>query len=209
MPLDLTARAGALYPAVAEAAYRAGADAVGLVDLGAPRGVALRLDAIGIAYGDGRRLGDAAAPEQVAVTLVGRRPVPGRALPALVSRETVAPGALDALAEALDRVPAGALPLVTTAWALSELTLEGRARFLQRLGAAATHRTVAWVAIEGVGVAPGVPTMGDRPASGHGVVGLALLAHRSLRVEAVGRCWSRGRHLAWLAGDDPPGARDR
>lgn len=206
MPVDATARAGALYPAVAEAAHRAGARAVGLVDLGGPGGVALRLDTIGIGYSDGRRLGDAAAPEQVAVTLVGRRPVPGRALPAVVSGETVAPDALHALADALDRVPAGALPLVTTAWALSGLTLEGRARFLQRLDAAATHRTVAWVSLEGVGVAPGVPTLGDRPASGHSIVGVALLAHRTLRVEAVGRCWSRGRHLAWLAGggaDEP------
>ena len=198
MTVDTTPCAGALHPAVAEAAHRAGAEAVGVVDLGAPGGVALRLDAIGIGYGDGARRGDAAAPEQIEVALVGRRSVPERTLPRIASRETVAPDALEALAAALDRVPAGALPLVTTAWALSGLTLEGRTRFLQRLDAAATHRTVAWVSVEGVGVAPGVPTLGDRPASGHSIVGLALLEHRTLRVEAVGRCWSRGRHLAWL-----------
>lgn len=203
MPVDATACAGALHPAVAEAAHRAGADAVGLVDLGDPGGVALRLDTIGIAYGDGRRLGDPAAPEQVEVTLVGRRPVPGRPLPRVASRETVGPDTLDTLAGALDRVPTDALPVVTTTWVLSGLTLEGRARFLQRLDAAATHRTVAWVSVEGVGVAPGVPTLSDRPASGHSIIGLALLAHRSLRVEAVGRCWSRGHHLAWLADDVP------
>ena len=116
-----------------------------------------------------------------------------------MSRESVATDDLEALTAALDRVPVGVLPVVATTWALSALTLEGRARFLQRLDAAATHRTVAWVSVEGVGVAPGVPTLGDRPASGHSIIGLALLAHRSLRVEAVGRCWSRGRHLAWLA----------
>ena len=201
MPVDLTARAGALYPAVAEAAHRAGADALGLVDLGGPDGVALRLDAIGLRYSDGRRLGDPAAPEQVEVTLVGGRPVPGRPLPRIASREHVAPDDLDALTAALDRVPVGVLPVVTTTWVLSGLPPEGRARFLHRLDAAATHRTVAWVSVEGVGVAPGVPTLGDRPASGHSIVGLALLGHRSLRVEAVGRCWSRGRHVAWLAGD--------
>jgi hypothetical protein len=203
VPVDTIACAGALHPAVAEAAYRAGAEAVGLVDLGGPGGVALRLDAIGIAYSDGRRRGDPAAPAQVEVRLVGGRPVPGRPLPRVASRETVAPGTLEALADALDRVAAGVLPVVTTTWSLSGLTLEGRARFLQRLDAAATHRTVAWVSVEGVGVAPGVPTLGDRPASGHSIVGLALLAHRILRVEAVGRCWSRGRHLAWLADEGP------
>ena len=50
---------------------------------------------------------------------------------------------------------------------------------------------------------PACPRWATGPASGHSIVGLALLAHRSLRVEAVGRCWSRGRHLAWLADDGP------
>jgi hypothetical protein len=36
----------------------------------------------------------------------------------------------------------------------------------------------------GVGVAPAIPTLGDRRASGHSI---------------IGRCWSRGRLLAWLA----------
>jgi hypothetical protein len=48
--------------------------------------------------------------------------------------------------------------------------------------------------------APAVPTLGDRRASGHSIVGLALFGHSSLRAEAIGRCWSRGRLLAWLAG---------
>ena len=54
--------------------------------------------------------------------------------------------------------------------------------------------------MEGVGVAPAVPTFGDRPASGHSIIGLAMFGHSELRAEAVGRCWSRGRLLAWLAG---------
>jgi hypothetical protein len=108
--------------------------------------------------------------------------------------------AVDVLPEALDRVPAGALPVVTTTWALSQVPLESRLRFLQRLDAAATHRDVAWVSVEGVGVAPAVPTFGDRPASGHSVIGVALFRHSTLHAEAVGRCWSRGRLLTWLAG---------
>jgi hypothetical protein len=59
---------------------------------------------------------------------------------------------------------------------------------------------VAWVSAEGVGVAPAVPTLGDRPASGHSIVGLAVVDQSTLRAEAIGRCWSRGRWLAWLAG---------
>jgi hypothetical protein len=105
---------------------------------------------------------------------------------------------LDVLPAALAAVPADALPVVTTTWALSTLPPPGRLRFLQLLDESATQRPVAWVSVEGVGVAPGVPTLGDRRASGHSIVGLAVLEAWSLRAEAVGRCWSRGRVLTWL-----------
>ncbi|HJX42266.1 MAG TPA: DUF2332 domain-containing protein, partial [Geodermatophilus sp.] len=65
---------------------------------------------------------------------------------------------------------------------------------------AAAGRAVAWVSVEGVGVAPGVPTLGDRPASGHSTVGVTDGDRCPLRAAAVGRCWSRGRTLSWLAG---------
>ncbi len=107
--------------------------------------------------------------------------------------------AVDLLPDALARVPADALPVVVTTWALSQVPLESRLRFLQRLDAAATGRAVAWVSVEGVGVAPAVPTFGDRPASGHSIIGLAVFGHSVLRAEALGRCWSRGRMLSWLA----------
>jgi hypothetical protein len=105
---------------------------------------------------------------------------------------------VETLQAAFTQVPADALPVVTTTWALSALPLESRLRFLHRLDEAA-RRPVAWVSVEGVGVAPSVPTLGDRRASGHSIIGLAELDHSTLRVEAVGRCWSRGRLLAWLA----------
>ncbi|MEJ2863842.1 DUF2332 domain-containing protein [Actinomycetospora flava] len=106
--------------------------------------------------------------------------------------------AVDLLPDALARVPGHALPVVTTTWTLSAFPLEHRLRFLQRLDAAATDRPVAWVSAEGVGVAPAVPTMGDRPASGHSILGLVILEHGTLRADAVGRCWSRGRMLSWF-----------
>ncbi|MGY1736332.1 DUF2332 domain-containing protein [Geodermatophilus sp. SYSU D00684] len=108
--------------------------------------------------------------------------------------------AVEVLPDAVARVPADALPVVTTTWALSRLPPEARLRFLQRLGEAAAGRPVAWVSAEGVGVAPAVPTFGDRRASGHSILGVAVLDGSSLHAEAVGRCWSRGRTLAWLAG---------
>ncbi|HZB49297.1 MAG TPA: DUF2332 domain-containing protein [Mycobacteriales bacterium] len=107
--------------------------------------------------------------------------------------------AVELLPAALARVPADALPVVTTTWALSGFPPEGRLRFLRCLDGAATDRPVAWVSVEGVGVAPAVPTMGDRRASGHSILGVTVLEHRALHAEAVGRCWSRGRLLAWLA----------
>jgi hypothetical protein len=44
-----------------------------------------------------------------------------------------------------------------------------------------------------------MPTLGDRPASGHSIIGLALFGRPAPRAEAIGRCWSRGRFLEWLA----------
>lgn len=96
-------------------------------------------------------------------------------------------------------MPSDALPVVTTAWALSRLAVSRRPLFLRRLKEVAAGRAVAWVSVEGVGVAPAVPTLGDRPASGHSIVGLAVSAGVGLEVEVLGRCWSRGRFLSWLA----------
>ena len=103
------------------------------------------------------------------------------------------------LADAVAGVPADALPVVITTWSLSHLSLEHRLRFLHRLDDATSERTVAWVSLEGVGVAPAIPTLGDRRASGHSIIGLALFDHMSLSAGAIGRCWSRGRFLEWLA----------
>ncbi len=107
--------------------------------------------------------------------------------------------AAEVVRDAFARVPAGALPVVITTWALSHFPLEGRLRFLHRLDEAAAHRTVAWVSAEGVGVAPAIPTLGDRRASGHSTIGVAVFDGSALHAEAVGRCWSQGRLLAWLA----------
>ncbi len=107
--------------------------------------------------------------------------------------------AFEVLPDAFARVPADALPVVTTTWALSHLPLESRLRFLHRLDEAAAGRAVAWVSAEGVGVAPAIPTLGDRRASGHSIIGLAVFDRSALRAEAIGRCWSQGRLLAWLA----------
>ncbi|WP_423247689.1 DUF2332 family protein [Streptomyces achmelvichensis] len=76
---------------------------------------------------------------------------------------------------------------------------KSRLRFLHRLDEAAAGRAVAWVSVEGVGVAPAIPTLGDRRASGHSIIGLAVFDGSSLRAEAVGRCWSQGRLMAWPA----------
>jgi hypothetical protein len=106
---------------------------------------------------------------------------------------------VEVLPEAFARVPADALPVITTTWALSHFPLESRLLFMRRLDEAAAGRIVAWVSAEGVGVAPAIPTLGDRRASGHSIIGLAVLERSALRAEAIGRCWSQGRWLAWLA----------
>ena len=107
--------------------------------------------------------------------------------------------AVEMMPDAFARVPTDALAVVTTTWALSKFSLESRLRFLDRLDEAAAGRTVAWVSAEGVGIAPAIPALGDRRASGHSIVGLAVFDRSAARAEAVGRCWSQGRCLAWLS----------
>ena len=243
--IDEAGRCTVLYPAIAEAAHRVGADVIGLIDAGCSAGLNLGVDRVGITYSDGRSLGDPSSPVQLSSSIVGDRPVPTRAMPEVVARigidldpvdvtdadearwlraclppdqpERIArldaemalaatapplllPGdAVEVLPDAVSRVPADALPVVTTTWTLSHFPPEGRRRFLQRLEEAAAGRAVAWVSAEGVGVAPAIPTLGDRPASGHSIIGLALFDRSGRRAEALGRCWSKGRLLAWLA----------
>jgi hypothetical protein len=241
-----TGRCAVLYPAIAEAARRAGADAVGLIDVGCSAGLNLSVDRAGITYSNGQSLGDPSSPVQMSSLIAGDRPIPALAIPEVIARVGVdadpvdvtdaddarwlraclwpdqperiarleaeialavtAPPlllrgeAIEVLPDAFTHVPADALPVVTTTWALSSFSLENRLRFLHRLDEAALGRTVAWVSVEGVGVAPAIPTLGDRRASGHSIIGLALFDHSTLRAEAIGRCWSQGRFLAWLAG---------
>ena len=238
-------RGAVLYPAIAEAARRSGADAVGLIDVGCSAGLSLSVDRVGITYSSGQSLGDPSSPVQLSCEVAGRGRVPARAMPEVIARigvdldpvDVTDPGAarwlraclapdqreraarleaeialaaadpplllrgdaVEVLPDALARVPAGALPVVTTTWTLSHLSLEQRLRFLHRLGDAAAGRAVAWVSAEGVGVAPAIQTFGDRRASGHSIIGVAVFGHSTLRAESVGRCWSQGRVLAWLA----------
>lgn len=240
-----TGQGPVLYPAIAEAARRTGANAVGLIDVGCSAGFNLTVDRVGITYSNGQSLGDPLSPVQQSASIAGGRPVPARAMPEVVARvgvdldpldvtdandarwlraclcpdqpermarleaeialtATAAPVLLhgdtvEVMPDAFACVPADALPVVTTTWALSRLPLESRLRFLHRLDKAAAGRAVAWVSAEGVGVAPAIPTLGDRRASGHSIIGLAVFDQSVLRGEAIGRCWSRGRFLAWLA----------
>jgi hypothetical protein len=248
-----TGHCAVLYPAIAEAARRAGATAVGLIDVGRSAALNLNVDRAGITYSNGQSLGDPLSRVQMSSSVVGGGAIPTRAIPEVVARigvdhdpvdltdadsarwlraclppdqreraarldaETalaatapplLLPGdAVEMMPDAFARVPADALPVVITTWALSRLPLESRLRFLHRLDDAATDRSVAWVSAEGVGVAPAIPTLGDRRASGHSIIGLAVFDQSSLHAEAIGRCWSQGRLLAWLA--DPHIGRGR
>jgi len=240
-----TGRCAVLYPAIAEAASRVGARAVGLIDVGCGAGLSLSTDRVGITCSNGQSLGNTSAPVQMPVSIVGDRPLPARAMPEVVARvgidldpvdvtdaddarwlracvwpdqaeriagleaemalaATAPPlllrgDAIEVLPDAFARVPADALPVVITTWALSRFPLESRLRFLYRLDEASAGRAVAWASVEGVGVAPAIPTLGDRRASGHSIIGLAVFDGSALRAEAIGRCWSQGRFLAWLA----------
>src|SRR6185436_4931198 len=76
-----TGRCAVLYPAVAEAARRLGANAIGLIDVGCSAGLNLNVDRVGVTYGNGRSLGDPSSPVQLSSSVVGDRPIPARAMP--------------------------------------------------------------------------------------------------------------------------------
>src|SRR5919206_4575497 len=67
---DETGRCAVLYPAIAEAAGRVGANAVGLIDVGCSAGLNLNVDRVGITYGNGRSLGDPSSPVQLSASIV-------------------------------------------------------------------------------------------------------------------------------------------
>ena len=59
-----TGRCAVLYPAIAEAARRVGANAVGLIDVGCSAGLNLNVDRVGITYSNGQSLGDPSSAVQ-------------------------------------------------------------------------------------------------------------------------------------------------
>jgi len=201
-----TGRCAVLYPAIAEAARRVGANAVGLIDVGCSAGLNLNVDRVGITYSNGQSLGDPSSPVQLSSSIVGDRPIPARAMPEVVARVGV------------DLDPVDVTDADDARWLRACLwpdQPERAARLEAEMALAATApplllqgdavevvpdgRAVAWVSAEGVGVAPAIPTLGDRRASGHSIIGLAVFDRSALRAEAIGRCWSQGRLLAWLA----------
>src|SRR6201993_249844 len=86
MRANETGRCAVLYPAIAEAARRAGADAVGLIDVGCSAGLNLNVDRVGITYSNGQSLGDPSSGVQLSSSVVGDRPIPAQAMPEVVAR---------------------------------------------------------------------------------------------------------------------------
>src|SRR6185436_6599667 len=81
-----TGRCAVLYPAIAEAARRVGANAVGLIDIGCSAGLNLNVDRVGITYSNGQSLGDLSSTVQQSASIVGDRPIPTHAMPEVVAR---------------------------------------------------------------------------------------------------------------------------
>ncbi|MGH3861893.1 DUF2332 domain-containing protein, partial [Actinokineospora sp.] len=90
-----TGRGTVLYPAIAEAAHRVGANAVGLIDMGCSAGLNLIVDRVAITYNNGRSLGDPSSPVRLSASIVGDRTVPTRAMPEVVARVGVDPDPVD------------------------------------------------------------------------------------------------------------------
>ena len=111
----------------------------------------------------------------------------------------VAGDVLDVLPGVLASVEQDVLPVVITTWAIAYLKPSDRFRFLHRLGAAALDRPIAWVSGEAVGLAPGVPTIGDAKTAAHSLLAVAVADGRRFSAETVARCHPHGRWIEWLA----------
>ncbi|GAB98696.1 hypothetical protein GONAM_02_02200 [Gordonia namibiensis NBRC 108229] len=122
----------------------------------------------------------------------------------VISPERISGDPISVLPEAVTSVPDRALPVILTTWSLSRFPPERRRRFVHAMGETSAARKVAWVSVEGVGVAPTIPTLGDRPASGHSIIGVTVFEpsttrlHSEVAGDALGRCWSRGKLLSWF-----------
>src|SRR5258705_570824 len=81
-----TGRYAVLYPAIAEAARRVGANAVGLIDVGCSAGFNLNVDRVGITYSNRQSLGDPSSTVQMLSSIVGGGSIPTRAMPEVVAR---------------------------------------------------------------------------------------------------------------------------
>src|SRR3954453_23004920 len=90
-----TQRCAALYPAIAEAARRVGAHAVGLIDVGGSAVLNLQVDRVGITYDDGRSVGDPSSPVQLSSSNRGKRPIPQQAMPEVIARVRIGPEPVD------------------------------------------------------------------------------------------------------------------
>jgi hypothetical protein len=144
-----------------------------LIDVGCSAGLNLNVDRVGITYSNGQSLGDPSSPVQLSSSIVGDRPIPTRAMPEVVARVGI------------DLDPLNVTDADDARWLRAGLwpdQPERVARLEAEMALAAT-----------------VPTVGDRRASGHSIIGLAVSGRSALRAEAIGRCWSQGRWLAWLA----------
>lgn len=87
--IDEAGRYAVLYPAIAEAAHRVGATAIGLIDVGRPAALNLCVDRVGITYSDGVFLGDPDSLVQESCSIVHGGSVPDRAMPPVVARVAV------------------------------------------------------------------------------------------------------------------------
>ena len=242
-----TGRCAVLYPAIAEAARRVGANAVGLIDVGCSAGLNLNVDRVGITYSNGQSLGDPSSPVQLSSSIVGDRPIPTRAMPEVVARVGVDLDPVDvtdaddarwlraclwpdqpervARLEAEMALAATAPPLLLQGDAVEVVPdalarvppapcwsspRRGRCRASRRAPPPlpALPRRGGGRPGDGVGGSrggpsrPTIPTLGDRRASGHSIIGLAVFDRSALHAEAIGRCWSQGRLLTWLADSD-------
>ena len=119
-----TGHCAVLYPAIVEAARRAGAQAVGLIDVGCSAGLNLNVDRVGIMYSQGGLLGDPSSPVQQSASVVGDRPVPTRAMPEVVTRVGVDRDPVDVTdadaargcAPACHRISRSRRPLSSPSW---------------------------------------------------------------------------------------------
>jgi hypothetical protein len=111
--------------------------------------------------------------------------------------ELLAGDAVTSLAPAIERVGAGAHPVVTNSWVLNYLTSEARVAYLAELGRIGAERDLSWVYAEAPALIPELPTEPDPVDPHRTVLSMATWRNGKRTIRHLATCHPHGFWMQW------------